>query len=188
MLKKVPFDSKISVEGGISYKKVIYLLIVQFTVFWLLVVFDWQIFKKTCYFNYWRIKMAYTQISGVVSKQNGNTGVLSFELDGKPVTIVGLNSNQVLDGHDLIVAGKQKDSGFSGIGYYDKTNGTTVKSLTQAGWVQIFIGGIIMFIGLLSLVLWFPLGIILFGLGGFYIWDKYLVANKYIDSLKKGVQ
>ena len=132
--------------------------------------------------------MALTQISGVASKTNSNGGVMSFELDGKPVTIQGLISNQVLDGHTIIVAGIEKPNGFFGFGFYDKTNGTTFKSTTLAGWPQILIGGLFIFIGLCCLGIAVPVGIIIIVLGGYYIWSKYLVRNKYIDSLKKGAQ
>lgn len=133
--------------------------------------------------------MAYTQISGVVSKTNSNMGVMSFEIDGKPVTIKGLQSNQILDGHNIIVAGKQKDSGFQGIGFYDKTNGTTFKSVSQTmGWPVIMIGSIIILGGLGFLGIFVPLAIIIIAAGGYYIWNNYIVANKYIDSLKKGEQ
>lgn len=128
--------------------------------------------------------MAYDKISGVVTKTRSNTGIMSFEVDGKPVTFTNLVCNQDFDGHTVIVAGKNKENGFTGVGLYDKTSNTTFRSM-NIRLKPMLIGGICVIGGLPCLGLFLPLGLIIIAFGGYYFWSQYMVPNKLIDSFKK---
>lgn len=127
--------------------------------------------------------MKFTTVSGVVSKLH-SMGDVSCELDGKPVNIKAVTEMNDIEGHRITVVGKQKDSGFSGVGYYDETNGTTHKGMFMSMIPLLFIA-VSAFLGLIFLLVFFIFSLVFFGLGVYFYIAMYQEPNKLLSSLKK---